>query len=87
MQPSVAKATCRKTCLSQIILLQYKAKPYLGFQNLGRHSKILGCHFDTQKRLEKTLSYALKVSYFYAVQNTGRLPGLAITKITIHKIH
>jgi len=29
------------------------AKPYLGFQNLGFHCKILGCHFDTQKRLKK----------------------------------
>jgi len=48
--------TCRKTCLSQIVLLQYKAKSYLGFQNLGCHCKILGCHFDTQKRLEKKLS-------------------------------
>jgi len=46
---------CRKTCFLPIVLLQYKAKPYLGFQNLGRHCKILGCHFDTQKRLKKTL--------------------------------
>ena len=43
----------RKTCLSQILLLQYKANPYFGFQDLGCHCKILGCHFDTQKRLEK----------------------------------
>jgi len=33
---------------------QYKAKPYLGFQNSGSHYKILGCHFDTQKRLKNT---------------------------------
>ena len=46
-QPSVAIAACRKTCLSQIVLLQYQAKPYLDFQNLGWHCKILGCHFDT----------------------------------------
>jgi len=32
--------TCRKTCLSQIVSLKYKANPYFGFQNLG-------CHFDT----------------------------------------
>jgi len=38
-----------------MVLLQYNAKPYLGFQNLGCHYKILGCHFDTQKRLKKTL--------------------------------
>ena len=55
LQLSIATATCRKTCLSQIVLLQYKAKPYLGFQNLGCHCKILGCHFDTHKRLKKTL--------------------------------
>ena len=53
LQPSVAISTCRKTCLSQFVLLQYKAKPYLGFQNLGCHCKILGCHFDTQKDLKK----------------------------------
>jgi len=29
-------------------MVKYKAKPYLGLQNLG-------CHFDTQKRLKKTL--------------------------------
>jgi len=34
-------------------------KPYLGFQNLGCDTKNLGCHFDTQKRLEKTLGYAI----------------------------
>jgi len=53
LQPSVAIATCRKICFPQFVLLQYKTKPYLGFQNLGCHSKILGCHFDTQKRLKK----------------------------------
>jgi len=25
---------------------------YLGFQNLGCHCKILGCHFDTQKNID-----------------------------------
>jgi len=30
-----------------------QAKPYLGFQKLECHCKILGCHFDTQKRLRK----------------------------------
>jgi len=49
LQPSVAVAMCRKTCFPQFILLQYKAKPYLSFQNLGCHCKILGCHFDTLK--------------------------------------
>ena len=53
LQPSVAVATCRRTCFLQFVLLQYKAKLYLGFQNLGCHCKILGCHFDTQKRLKK----------------------------------
>jgi len=43
----------QENMFSQIVLLQYKAKPYLlGFQNLGCHCKILGCHFDTQKRLK-----------------------------------
>jgi len=46
-QLSVAIATCRKACFPQIVLLQYKAKPYLGSQNLGCQCKILGCHFDT----------------------------------------
>jgi len=45
----------QENMLSQFVFLQYKAKPYLGFQNLGCHYKILGCHFDTQKRLKKTL--------------------------------
>ena len=46
----------QESMFSQIVLLQYKAKPYLlGFQNLGCHCKILGCHFDTQKRLKNTL--------------------------------
>jgi len=53
LQPSVAIATCRKTNFPQFVLIQYKAKPYFGFQNLGCHCKILGCHFDTQKLLEK----------------------------------
>jgi len=44
LQPSVAIATCRKTCFPQIVLLEYEAKPYLGFQSLGCHCKILGCH-------------------------------------------
>jgi len=47
----VAIATCRKACLSQIVLLQLKAKPYLDFQNWRCHCKILGGHFDNQKRL------------------------------------
>ena len=55
LQPSVAMATGRKTCFPQIVLLQYKAKPYLDFQNLGCNCKILGCHFDTPKRLKKAL--------------------------------
>jgi len=37
-------------------VLQYQAKPYLDFQNLGCHCKVSRCHFDTQKRLKKTLS-------------------------------
>ena len=45
LQPSVAIATCRKTCISHIVLLQYKEKPYLGFQNLRCHCKILGVSF------------------------------------------
>ena len=53
LQPSVAIATCRKTSFPKIVLLRYKAKPYLGFQNLGCHCKILGCHFGTQKRPKK----------------------------------
>ena len=54
LQPFVAIAMCRRTCFPpQIVLLQYKAKPYPGFQNLGCHSKIWGCHSDTQKRLKK----------------------------------
>jgi len=53
LQPSIAIATCRKTCLSQVVLLQYKAKPYIDFQNLGCHCKSLGCHFDTHQRLWK----------------------------------
>jgi len=40
------------TCFPQIVLLQYKAMPYLGFQNLGCHCRNLGCHFDTSKRLK-----------------------------------
>jgi len=55
LHPSVAVATCRKACFPQIVLLQYKAKPYLGFQNLGCHCAILGCHFDTQKRVKNTV--------------------------------
>jgi len=39
--------------LSSNRLLQYKTKPQLGFQNLRCHCKILGCQFDTQKRLKK----------------------------------
>jgi len=53
LQPSVVIATCRKTYLSQIILLQYKAKPYPDCQNLWCHCKIVGCHFDTKNGLKK----------------------------------
>ena len=53
LRPSVTIATCRKTCSPQIVLLQHKVKSYLGFQNLGCHCKILGCHFDTQKQLKQ----------------------------------
>ena len=56
LQPSVAMARCRKTCLSEIVLLQYKAKLYLGFKNLRCHCKMLGCHFESQKRFKKTLA-------------------------------
>ena len=56
LRPSVAIATCRKTCFPQIVLVQNKAKPYLGFQNVRCHFKILGCHFDTQKRLKKSVT-------------------------------
>jgi len=55
LQSSDAIAMCRKVRFPQIVLLRYKVKPHLGFQNLGCHCKILGCHFDTQKRLKKTL--------------------------------
>ena len=41
-----------------------KAKPHLGFQNLGCHCKILGCHFDTQNGLKNTGSMQLRTSYF-----------------------
>jgi len=54
LQPSVVIATCRKTYLSQIILLQYKAKPYPDCQNLWCHCKIVGCHFDTKNGLKNT---------------------------------
>jgi len=52
-----------KTCFPQIVrLFQYKEKLHLGFQNKGYHCKILGCYFDTQKRLKKTLvQYNVKV--------------------------
>ena len=53
LQPSVATTTCRKTCFPQIVLIQGKVKPYLGFQKLGCHCKMIGCHFDTQKRQKK----------------------------------
>jgi len=62
LQPSVAIAMCRKACFPQIVLLQYKAKPHLGFQNLGCHFKILRCHFDTQKRLKK---HWVNASHFF----------------------
>ena len=50
LQPFVEIAACRKTYFPQIVLLQDKEKPYLGFQKLGCHCKNLRCHFDTQKR-------------------------------------
>ena len=40
-----------------------QGKTYLGFQNLGCHCKILGCHFDTQKRLKKTLLNRIRVRF------------------------
>ena len=52
LQPSVAIAMCRKTCLSQIVLLRCKAKPYLAF---------LGCHFDTNKRLKTSRPVAVGI--------------------------
>jgi len=67
LQPSVAIPKCRKTCFPQIVVLQYKTKPDLGFQNLGCHCKILGCHFDTQKRLKKHCNVCLKVSCIFLV--------------------
>ena len=51
---AVAIVTCKKTYFPQIVLIQYKAKPHLGYQNLGCHCKILGCHFDTQNGLKNT---------------------------------
>ena len=63
LHSSVAVATCRKTFFPQFVLLQYKAKPYLAFQNLRCHHKILGCHFDTHKRLKKTLASTLTWKY------------------------
>ena len=65
LQPSVAVATCRKSFFPQFVLLQYKAKPYLGFQNLGCHCKILGCHFDTQKRLRKNTVLVFRNSVYF----------------------
>ena len=62
LHPSVAIATCRKTCFPQISLLQYKSKPHLGFQNLGCRCKILGCLFDTQKRLKKTPAVSMPLA-------------------------
>jgi len=56
--------------LSQVVLLQYKAKPYLGFQNLGCHYKMLGCHFDIQKRLKKHWIHAIIV-FVYVVWGLG----------------
>jgi len=41
--------------LSSIILLQYKVKSFLGFQNLGRH-------FGTQKRLKKHCNSVLRLA-------------------------
>ena len=41
LQPSVATATCRKACFTQMVLLQYKTKPYLGFQTKNGLKKLL----------------------------------------------
>ena len=65
LQPSVVIDASRKTCLSQIVLLQCKAKPYLGFQNLG-------CHFDTHKRLKKTLVNAFHTGFIWCERLTLR---------------
>ena len=59
LQPSVAIAACRKTYFPQIVLLQRKVKPHLGFQNLGCHCPNLGCHFDTQNWLQKLCNVTL----------------------------
>ena len=55
LQPSVAIAMCRKTRFPpQIVLLQYKVKPYPGFQNLGCHCKILGAILTPKNGLKNT---------------------------------
>jgi len=52
---AVSIATCRKTYFPQFFLLQYKAKSYIsGFQNLGCHCKILGCHVTPKEQLKNT---------------------------------
>ena len=82
--PSVATATCsRKTCFPQIVLLQYKVKSYLGFQNLG-------CHFDTQKRLKKstavTWSEPFKAMSPYHCDTTKPISRINIAPV-IHNLH
>jgi len=70
LQSSVAIAMCRKTCFPQIVLLQCKAKPYPDFQNLESHCKILGCHFDTHKRLKKHCSEGREFTYSAGVKHS-----------------
>jgi len=48
-----------------------KSKTYLGFQKLGCHSKILGCHFDTLKRLKKTLYFMIEFFRSEGFANTS----------------
>jgi len=43
---NVADVCCNSHVQECMLLLQYKVKPYLGFQNFGCHCKILGCHFE-----------------------------------------
>ena len=54
---NIAAVCCNSHVQENILSLnrftQYKANH--GFQNLGCHYKILGCHFYTQKGLKKTL--------------------------------
>jgi len=47
----------------------YKARPYLGFHNLGFHFKILGCHFDSLKRLKKHWCFDVSHATQTLIQN------------------